>query len=139
MRQRKKINFLATPMKSNMTKHSSFKLIGSLFFASVALSLLVTQPLWSAQDSSATPAQQEESFFQGLKRSLDEWLGKDSSSNKAKEKAPKPVDPPPQSDGRKAINAIKDRMQKTSDNISESVDRDKKTLKKKLQKLDSDK
>ena len=132
-------NFPAILMKSTLTKHFSLKLTWQLFFASVAVSLLVIQPVWSAEDGTANPAQKEESFFQGVKRSLDEWLGKDSSGNKAKEEAPKPVDPPPQSDGRKAINTIKDRMKKVSDNVSKSVDRDKKTLKKKLQKLDNDK
>ena len=112
-----------------------------LLLVVIAFSLLLAQPLWATEE---TPAdKQEESFFQGLKRNLDEWLGRDNSADKPKAEDAKPAEEKPQepvakqSDGRKAINTIKKEMNKISDNVSESVERDKKTLKKKLDKLNS--
>lgn len=90
-------------------------------------------------------ANQEESFFQGIKRNLDEWLGRDNSADKALKEAPKPAEQKPQapaikkSDGRKVIDTFKKEMNKISDNVSESVERDKKTLKKKFDKLNDKK
>ena len=117
-----------------------------LFWAATALSLMVAQPLW-AEESPAAPDTQEESVFQAIKRKANEWLGGNPSSTKAQkaQKDDKKVEPPTdpqsqknsagQSDGRKVIDTVKKRMQKTSDNVSKSVDRDKKTIKKKLDKL----
>lgn len=101
-----------------------------------ALSLMLAQPLWAVEENST--GKQEESFFQGIKRNIDEWLGRDNSSEKVKEKAPKPTEQKPaaqQSGGRKALNSFKKEMNRISDNVSESVERDKKNLKKKLDKL----
>ena len=111
------------------------------------LSLMLAQPLW-AEESATPQVKQEESFFASLKRDLDEWLGrKKPDDNTAKNEAPKPAEPKPkpqkpskqQSDGRKALNTFKKEMNRISDNISESMERDKKTLKKKLDKLNSKK
>ena len=116
---------------------------GQLFWAAAALSLMVAQPLW-ANESPAPPDTQEESIFQTIKRKANEWLGGEQKAQKdeknEKEVAPqtdKPsqINPAGQSDGRKVIDTVKKRMQKTSDNVSKSVDRDKKTIKKKLDKL----
>jgi len=115
--------------------------VGSLFLAVTVFSLLLAQPLWAAEETFAPQGVQEESFFASLKRDLDEWLGRKKPADKAKEEAPKPAEPKPQepvakqSGGRKAINTFKRGMNKISDNVSESVERDKKTLKKKFDKL----
>ena len=114
-----------------------------------ALSLMLAQPLW-AEEGSTSQGKEEESFFQGFKRDLDEWLGRKKPADKTKEEAPKPTEPKPQkpatqkpskqpSDGRKALNTFKKEMNKISDNISESMERDKKNLKKKFDKLSSKK
>lgn len=116
---------------------------GQLFWAAAALSLMVAQPLW-AKESPAPPDTQEESIFQTIKRKANEWLGGEQKAQKdeknEKEVAPQTDKPSQknsagQSDGRKVIDTVKKRMQKTSDNVSKSVDRDKKTIKKKLDKL----
>ena len=113
----------------------------SLFLAVTAFSLMLALPLWAAEEPPAPQGKQEESFFQGIKRDLDEWLGRDNSADKAKEEAPKPTEQKSQepaikqSGGRKALNTFKKEMNKISDNVSDSVERDKKTLKKKLDKL----
>ena len=115
--------------------------VGSLFLAVTAFSLLLAQPLWAAEETSTPQGAQEESFFSSLKRDLDEWLGRKKPADKAKEEAPKPAEPKPQepaakqSGGRKAIDSFKQGMNKISDNVSESVERDKITLKKKFDKL----
>lgn len=115
--------------------------VWSLFLAVTALSLMLAQPLWAVEENPAPQAKQEESFFQGIKRNLDEWLGRDNSAGKTKEEAPKPTEQKPQtpaakkSDGRKVIDTFKKEMNKISDNVSESIKRDKKNLKKKLDKL----
>ena len=71
-----------------------------LFFLAVTapLSLMLAQPLWAVETKPQAPATQK-------------------------------------SDGRKAIDAVKEEMKQISDNVSDSIDRDKKTLKKKLDKL----
>ncbi len=121
----------------------SLKQTWQLFWAAAALSLMVAQPLW-AKESPAAPDTQEESIFQTIERKVNEWLGGEQKAQKdeknEKEVAPQTDKPSQknsagQSDGRKVINTVKKRMQKTSDNISKSVDRDKKTIKKKLDKL----
>jgi len=106
-----------------------------LFPAVIVFSLTLAQPLWAAEETPTPQGKQEESFFQKIKRDLNEWLGRDNSAGKAKEETPKQVDPPPQSDGRKVINTFKKEMNKITDNVSESIERDKKTLKKKFDKL----
>jgi len=124
-------------------KTISLKQTWQLFWAAAALSLMVAQPLW-AKESPATPDIQEESIFQTIKRKANEWLGREQNAQNAQkdDKAVEPKTDKPsqknsagQSDGRKVINTIKKRMQKTSDNVSKSVDKDKKTLKKKFDKL----
>ncbi len=111
------------------------------------MSLMVVQPLW-AEESPAAPDTQEESVFQAIKRKANEWVGGNPSSPKAQnddKKVEPQADPQSQknsagqSDGRKVIDVVKKRMQKTSDNVSKSVDRDKKTITKKLNKLFGDK
>ncbi|MCH7651559.1 MAG: hypothetical protein IIA63_10440 [Nitrospinae bacterium] len=121
-------------------KTISLKPTGQLFWAAAALSLMVAQPLW-ANESPAAPDIQEESIFQTIKRKANEWFGREQNAQKD-EKAVEPqtdkpsqINPAGQSDGRKVIDTVKKRMQKTSDNVSKSVDRDKKTIKKKLDKL----
>ena len=121
-------------------KTISLKQTGQLFWAAAALSLMVAQPL-GANESPAAPDIQEESIFQTIKRKANEWLGREQNAQKD-EKAvapqtdkPSQINPAEQSDGRKVIDTVKKRMQKTSDNVSKSVDRDKKTIKKKLDKL----
>ncbi len=121
-------------------KTISLKQTGQLFWAAAALSLMVAQPL-GANESPAAPDTQEESIFQTIKRKANEWLGREQNASKD-EKAVEPqtdkpsqINPAGQSDGRKVIDTVKKRMQKTSDNVSKSVDRDKKTIKKKLDKL----
>ncbi|MDH5762996.1 MAG: hypothetical protein OEZ51_08445 [Nitrospinota bacterium] len=104
-----------------------------------AILFLWANPLWAAEEGSETPAQQEESVFDSIKRKSQEWFGGDDKAAKAGEETQKPSEPSNKSDGRKAIDTIKHRMKKASDNVSESVDRDKKTLKKKLDKLSNDK
>jgi len=134
--------------KGGSMKKSSLRQAWSLLLAMIALSLMLAQPLW-AEESSTPQVKQEESFFASLKRDLDEWLGK-KPADKAQNEAPKPAEPKPQkpaaqkpvkqqSDGRKALNTFKKEMNKISDNVSESVERDKKTLKKKFDKLNSKK
>jgi len=121
-------------------KTISLKQTGQLFWAAAALSLMVAQPLW-ANESPTAPDIQEESIFQSIKRKANEWLGREQNAPKD-EKAVEPqtdkpsqINPAGQSDGRKVIDTVKKRMQKTSDNVSKSVDRDKQTIKKKLDKL----
>ena len=121
-------------------KTISLKQTGQLFWAAAALSLMVAQPL-GANESPAAPDIQEESIFQTIKRKANEWLGREQNAQKD-EKAVEPqtdkpsqINPAGQSNGRKVIDTVKKRMQKTSDNVSKSVDRDKQTIKKKLDKL----
>jgi hypothetical protein len=112
-----------------------------LFLVMIAFSLMLAPPLWATEESTVPQGKQEKSFFQGIKQDLDKWLGRNNSADKAQKEAPKPVEPKPkelavkQSEGRKAINSFKKGMKKISNNVSESVERDKKTLKKKLNKL----
>lgn len=121
-------------------KTISLKQTGQLFWAAAALSLMVAQPLW-ANESPAGPDTQEESIFQTIKRKANEWLGREQNAQKDEKVVepqtdkPSQINPAGQSDGRKVIDTVKKRMQKTSDNVSKSVDRDKKTIKKKLDKL----
>jgi flagellum-specific peptidoglycan hydrolase FlgJ len=111
----------------------------SLFLAVTALLLMLAQPLWAVEESSTPQGKQEESVFETTKRKAREWMNGDS--NKAQEEAPQEAEIKSQtptqqkSDGRKAIDTVKKRMNKISDNVSESIDRDKKTLKKKLDTL----
>jgi len=128
-------------------KKSSLRQAGSLCLTMAVLSLMLAQPLW-AEESATPQVKMEESFFASLKRDLDEWLGRkkptDTAQNEAPKKAaePKPQPQKPaaqQSDGRKALNKFKKEMNKVSDNISESMERDKKNLKKKFEKLSSKK
>ncbi len=125
-------------------KTISLKQSWQLFWAVAALSLMVAQPLW-AKESPAAPDTEEESFFQSIKRKANEWFGGDQKVQNDDKKVEPPADPQSQknsagqSDGRKVINTVKKRMQKTSDNVSKSVDRDKKTITKKLNKLFGDK
>jgi len=121
--------------KGHAMKELPLRRVWSHFLAMSAFLFMLAQPLWAAEEPPAPQGQQEESFFQGIKRNIDEWLGRDNSAGKAKEEVPKQEARPPQSDGRKAINSFKKGMNKISDNVSESVERDKKTLKKKLDKL----
>ena len=118
-----------------------------IFWAATVLSLMVAQPLW-ASESPAAPDAQEESIFQTIKKKTNEWFGGNPDTPKsrdAEQEIEKQTDPQSQkdsagqSDGRKVINTVKKRMQKTSDNVSKSVDRDKKTITKKLNKLFGDK
>ena len=108
-------------------------------------SLLLAQPLGAVEEPPASQGKQEESFFQGIKRNLDEWMGRDNSANNARKEAPKPAEQKPQapaikkSDGRKVIDTFKKEMNKISGNVSESIERDKKTLKKKFDKLNDKK
>ena len=131
--------------KGLLMKAAPLKQAGSLFLAVFALSLLLAQPLWAAEETPTSQGKQEESFFQRIKRNLDEWLGRDNSAGKAQKEARKPTEKKPQepdakkSDGRKVIDTFKKRMNKVSDNVSESVERDKKNLKKKLDKLNDKK
>ena len=132
--------------KGGLMKKSSLRQAGPLCLTMAALSLMLAQPLW-AEESATPQVKQEESFFASLKRDLDEWLGRkkpaDTAQNEAPTKAtePKPQKPATQkpseqpSDGRKALNTFKKEMNKISDNVSESMERDKKTLKKKFDKL----
>jgi hypothetical protein len=125
-----------------LLKKNPLKQAWSLFLVLIAFSLMLAQPLWAVEETPTSQDKQEESFFQGLKRSLDEWLGRDQSANKTKEEAPKPEEQKPvvkKSGGRKALNSFKKEMNKISDNVSESVERDKKTLKKKLDKYSNKK
>ncbi|MCH6579311.1 MAG: hypothetical protein IH802_02980 [Nitrospinae bacterium] len=121
-------------------KTISLKQTGQLFWAAAALSLMVAQPLW-ANESPAAPDIQEESIFQTIKRKANEWLGREQNAQKDEKAVAPQTDKPSQknsagqSDGRKVIDTVKKRMQKTSDNVSKSVDRDKKTIKKKFDKL----
>ena len=128
-------------------KAISLKRAWHIFWAATALSLMVAQPLW-AKESPAAPDAQEESIFQAIKRKANEWFGGNPSTPKSQnddKKVEPPTDPQSQknsagqSDGRKAINTVKKRMQKASDNLSKTVDRDKKTITKKLNKLFGDK
>jgi len=122
-------------------KEIPLKEVGPLFLAVTALSLILVQSLRAVEETPATQGKQEESFFQGIKRNLGEWLGRDSSADKAKEKTSGQTEEKTQnpatkkSDGRKTIDTFKKEMNKISNNISESVERDKKNLKKKFDKL----
>lgn len=123
-----------------MLKKNPSKQAWLLFLVVTAFSLMLAQPLWAVEETPTSQDKQEESFFQGLKRNLDEWLGRDSSADKAKAEAARQAEQKPQdsaakqSGGRKAINSFKKGMNQISDNVSESVERDKKNLKKKLDK-----
>ena len=131
-------------------KKSSLRQAGSLCLTMAVLSLMLVQPLW-AEESATPQVKKEESFFASLKRDLDEWLGRKKPDDTAKNEAPpKSTEPKPQkpatqkfskqqSDGRKALNKFKKEMNKISDNISESMERDKKNLKKKFEQLSSKK
>jgi hypothetical protein len=136
---------LPSDEKGLLMKAVPLKQAWPLFLVVSALSLMLAQPLWAAEETPTSQGKQEESFFQGIKRNLDEWLGRDNSADKDRKEAPKPTEQKPQApatkkpDGRKVIDTFKKRMNKVSDNVSESVERDKKTLKKKLDKLSDDK
>lgn len=109
-----------------MIKNFSLKQTGQLFLAATAVFMMLAQPL-SAAESSA--GQQEESVFQAIKRKTKEWLDWDKNADKAKKETQK------QSDDSKALDKFKKRMKKASDNVSKSVDKDKKTIEKKLNKM----
>ena len=99
--------------------------------------------------ATADAEMKEESYVQSIKRKTREWLRGDAVAQKDSEQTGKSKDSSKQSseakksseksDGRKVVDAVKDRMQKSSDNISDSMDRDKKTLKKKFDKWFGDK
>ena len=118
-------------------KKISLRQAWSLFVVATAFSLLLAQPLWSSEEP-PTSQEQEESFFAMVKRKTQELLNwEDAAPTKAEKEAEKRA--AEQSGGRKAINTFKKEMNTISDNVSESVERDKKTLKKKFDKLSSKK
>jgi len=122
-------------------KEISSKQAWSLFLAVAALSLMFAQPLGAIEENPAPQAKQEESIFESIKRKTHEWLSWDNNTEKAQKEALKQTEKKPQkpaikkSDGRKAIDTFKKEMKRISDNVSESIERDKKNLKKKLDKL----
>jgi hypothetical protein len=122
-------------------KEIPMKQAWALFLAVTAFSLLFAQPLWAAEETPTPQAQKEESFFETIKRKAREWLNGGEDAPKTQKEDPSQVEEKPQepaaqkSDGRKAIDTVKKEMNKISDNISESVERDKKNLKNKLDKL----
>ena len=123
-------------MENNRVNHKSIKRAGLTLMAVTTLMLWVVQPaVWAADDSAKEG--QDESVYQGFKRKANEWFGSDDKSSEAKpEASPKAEQSPDeQSDGRKVINKFKKRMKTASDNLSETVDRDKKTVQKKMNKL----
>jgi hypothetical protein len=103
-----------------------------------ALFFMFAQPLWAVEEKPASQVNNEESFFETIKRKAQEWFGEDDAPKaeveKQAEKKPQPQ-VAQESDGRKAINTVKKEMKRISNNVSETVERDKKTIKKKLDKL----
>lgn len=121
-----------------------FKQIYQTLLVVTALALILAQPLWADENPENTPkiSQEEESVFQTFKRKSRTWFKSDTPTENVQKETPEPVEKKPQeettsqkSDGSKAIDKFKNEMNKISDNISESVERDKKTLKKKIDKL----
>lgn len=120
---------------------TSFKQRSQTLLAVItAFALLLAQPLCA--DETSAPTQEEESVFQTLKRKTRELFKSDPPANEAQKETPAPTEDQPQeestsqkSDGRKVINTFKKEMNKISGNVSESVERDKKTLKQKFNKL----
>ncbi len=126
-------------------KDIPLKQAGPFFLALTALLLILAQPLWAVEDNPTPQGQQEESFFESIKRKTQEWWNGDNKTEKIQPETSGQTEEKPQapatkgseqkSDGRKAIDTVKKEMNKISDNVSESVERDKKHLKKKLEKL----
>lgn len=123
-------------MENNRVNHKSIKRAGLTLMAVTTLMLWVQPAVWAA-DSSASEEAKDESVYQGFKRKANELFGNDGKSSQAKPEASPKAEKSPgeQSDGRKVINKFKKRMKTASDNLSETVDRDKKTVQKKMNKL----
>lgn len=123
----------------------SFKQICLTLLSVTAFALVQVQPL-GADENSGTPSnttQEQESVFQTLKRKTRALFGSDSQTKNTQNETSRPAEKNPEEEtapqetpGRKAIDSLKKGMNKISDNISDSVERDKKTLKKKFDKLD---
>lgn len=124
-------------MGGNRMNWKSIKPAGFTLMAVATLMLWIAQPAVWAANSSATEEAQEETVYEALKRKANEWFGSDDKSAPAKPETPPQAEKPPekQSDGRKVIDKFKKRMKTASDNLSETVDRDKKTVQKKMNKL----
>ena len=124
----------------------SFRQIYPALLALTVFALMAAQPLSADEDSTTTTpqkSQEQESVFEVLKRKSQKLFKPNPPAQDAKEQSSEPVEQEPQeentskkSDGKKALNAVQKEMKKISENISKSVERDKKTLKKKLEKLD---
>lgn len=113
-------------------------ILGAVTLMALGLAL----PAVFAAESSASEKAQEETVYQTFKRKANELFGSDEKPSQSPPKAePAPQDQTPQkkSDGKKMVEGFKKRMQTASDNLSETVDRDKKTVEKKMQKLFGDK
>ena len=122
----------------------SFKQICLTLLAVTVCALLLTQPLGAVTSSGtdSNKSQEEESVFQTLKRKTRALFGSDSQTETTQNESSEPTEENPEGEtapqkapGRKAIDSFKKGMNKVSDNISKSVERDKKTLKKKFEKL----
>lgn len=124
-----------------MVKAIPLKPVWSLFLMVTAFSLLFAQPQWAAEETPTPQVQKEESFFESIKRKAQEWLNGDKEAPETQKVAPRQDEEQSQestaqkSDGRKAVDTVKKEMNKISDNISETIERDKKNLKNKFDKL----
>lgn len=127
----------------------SFRQIRSALLAVTVFAWMAVQPLWANEDSATTTpkkSQKQESVFEVLKRKSQKLFKPNPPAQDAKEPSSESVDRKSQvedtsgkSDGKKALNAVQKEMKKISNNISKSIERDKKTLKKKLEKLSNSK
>jgi len=122
-----------------------------LFLLVIApLLFLYAQPLWAVEEKSQTPSTGRKVIdtvkeeMKQISDNVSESIDRDKKTLKKKlDKLKKPQEQEPhtqesdtqKSDGPKVIDRVKKGMNRITDNVSESIKRDKKTLKKKLDTL----
>ena len=95
-----------------------FKKFFQIHLTLFAFLLMLTQPLWAHDGHATAPEKQQ---HKETPEATEKKQEQDNTSGK--------------SPGGKVIKKFKKQMNKISENISDSVERDKKTLKKKFDKL----
>ena len=96
-----------------------------------------------AADSTASPqGQEEETLMQKLKRKTGELFDGNEKPASDQPETPAKTESPPEKPADKklserspALSKFKKKMQKRSDDLGKTIDRDKKTLKKKMNKM----
>ena len=124
----------------------SFRQICPALLAVTVFALMAAQPLWADEDSTTTTpqkSQEQESVFKVLKRKSQKLFKPNPPTQDAKEQSSEPTEQKSQeentskkSDGKKALNAVQKEMKKISENISKSVERDKKNAQEKTRETE---